>query len=303
MATPKSWIKAARPRTLPLALSGIIMGCGLAWSVGSVHMLVSVLAIITATLIQIFSNFANDYGDSQRGTDNQFRIGPTRTMQSGEISKKEMEKGMFVIGGLSLLVGLGLVYFGTWHHSKIIFLSFIGFGILSLLAAYFYTAGRKSYGYIGLGDLFVFLFFGLLPVAGVFYLNANYLPESIFLPAITTGLFSTGVLNLNNMRDIENDRNSGKITLPVRMGKKNSRIYHNLMILGGWISSIIFISIQQNSIWKWLFILTFPIFIIDLVKINGTKNDKELDPFLKRLALSTLVFTLLFCTGLIISAQ
>lgn len=303
MATPKSWIKAARPRTLPLALSGIIMGCGLAWSVGSVHMLVSVLAIITATLIQIFSNFANDYGDSQRGTDNQFRIGPTRTMQSGEISKKEMEKGMFVIGGLSLLVGLGLVYFGTWHHSKIIFLSFIGFGILSLLAAYFYTAGRKSYGYIGLGDLFVFLFFGLLPVAGVFYLNANYLPESIFLPAITTGLFSTGVLNLNNMRDIENDRNSGKITLPVRMGKKNSRIYHNLMILGGWISSIIFISIQQNSIWKWLFILTFPIFIIDLVKINGTKNDKELDPFLKRLALSTLVFTLLFCTGLFISAQ
>lgn len=303
MATAKSWINAARPRTLPLALSGIIMGCGLAWSVGAIHVLVSGLAIITAILIQIFSNFANDYGDSQRGTDNQFRIGPTRTMQSGEIRKKEMEIGMFVVGGLSLIFGVGLVYFGTWHHSKIIFLSFIGFGILSLLAAYFYTAGRKSYGYIGLGDLFVFLFFGLLPVVGVFYLNANYLPDYIFLPAITIGLFSTGVLNLNNMRDIENDRNSGKITLPVRMGKKKSRIYHILMILGGWISVIIFTANQENSIWKWLFLITLPIFIIDLVKITQTKNDKELDPFLKRLALSTLAFTLLFCAGLIISPQ
>ena len=302
MANAKSWINAARPRTLPLALSGIIMGCGLTWYVGSIHALVSVLAIITATLIQIFSNFANDYGDSQRGTDNQFRVGPIRTMQSGLISKKEMQKGMFVIGSLSLLFGLGLVYFGTWHHSKTIFLIFIAFGILSLLAAYFYTAGRKSYGYIGLGDLFVFLFFGILPVAGVFYLNANYLPDYIFLPAITIGLFSTGVLNLNNMRDIENDKNSGKITLPVRMGQKKSRIYHILMILGGWISAIIFISNQENSIWKWLFLLTFPIFIVDLVKIARTKNDRELDPFLKRLALSTLAFTLLFCTGLIISA-
>jgi 1,4-dihydroxy-2-naphthoate octaprenyltransferase len=224
-------------------------------------------------------------------------------MQSGEISKKEMERGMFIVGGLSLIFGVGLVYFGTWHHSKVVFLSFIGFGILSLLAAYFYTAGRKSYGYIGLGDLFVFLFFGLLPVAGVFYLNANYLPDYLFLPAISIGLFSTGVLNLNNMRDIENDRNSGKITLPVRMGQKKSRIYHILMILGGWISAIIFTYNQEHSIWNWLFLITLPIFIIDLVKITRTINDKELDPFLKRLALSTLAFTLIFCIGLIISTQ
>ena len=209
---------------------------------------------------------------------------------------------MFVVGGLSFVSGIALVYSGTWHHSKIIFFTFIGLGILSLLAAYYYTAGRKSYGYIGLGDLFVFLFFGLLPVAGVFYLNANYLPESIFLPAITIGLFSTGVLNLNNMRDIENDRNSGKRTLPVRMGQKNSRIYHIIMILGGWISTVIFIVNQDNSVWKWLFIITLPIFIIDLVKITQTKDNKEFDPFLKRLALSTLAFTLLFCAGLIISA-
>src|SRR5690606_31916432 len=135
------------------------------------------------------------------------------------------------------------------------FFSFIGFGILSLLAAYFYTAGKKSYGYIGLGDLCVFLFFGLLPVAGGFYLNTGFLPASIFLPAISIGFFSAGVLNLNNMRDIENDRNSGKITLPVRMGQQKSRIYHIVLILGGWITALLYVTNQHNSLWQWLFIL------------------------------------------------
>jgi len=303
MATTKSWINAARPRTLPLALSGIIMGCGLAWFYGAIQWMVSVLAILTATLIQIFSNFANDYGDSRRGTDNQFRLGPTRTMQSGEISKKEMETGMIIVGSLSFLFGIALVYLGTWHRSKTAFFSFIGFGILSLLAAYFYTAGKKSYGYIGLGDLFVFLFFGLLPVAGVFYLNASFLPTSIFLPAVSIGLFSTGVLNLNNMRDIENDRNSGKITIPVRIGQNYSRLYHVILILVGWITALLYVANEHNSVWQWLFILVFPLFLIDLSKIVRIQNDKQLDPFLKRLALSTLAFTLLFCAGLILSAK
>lgn len=303
MATTKSWINAARPRTLPLALSGIITGCGLAWFYGAINATVSVLAIITATLIQVFSNFANDYGDSQRGTDNEFRLGPTRTVQSGEISKKEMETGMTVVGGLSFLVGIWLVYAGTWHHSKTAFFGFIGLGILSLIAAYFYTAGKKSYGYIGLGDLFVFLFFGLLPVPGVFYLNSGFLPAGIFLPAVTIGLFCTGVLNLNNMRDIANDRNSGKITIPVRIGARNARFYHLSMILGGWIFALVYVLKHYHSIWQLLFLATLPVFVFDLVKIFRIQNEKELDPFLKRLALSTLAFTLLFCLGLIVSVK
>lgn len=303
MATTKSWINAARPRTLPLALSGIFMGCGLAWFYGSIDVIVSLLAIVTATLIQIFSNFANDYGDSQKGTDNQFRIGPTRTVQSGEISQKEMETGMTVVGGLSFLTGLWLVYLGTWHISKIAFFTFIGFGILSLIAAYFYTAGKKSYGYIGLGDLFVFLFFGLLPVPGVFYLNAGYLPVEIFLPAVTVGFFSTGVLNLNNMRDMANDRNSDKITIPVRIGARNSRFYHLSLILGGWIFALVFTLKYFQSFWQLLFLVTFPFFVLDLWNIFRIQNEKELDPFLKRLALSTLAFTLLFCLGFIISTR
>ena len=303
MATSKSWIKAARIRTLPLALAGIVMGCGLAWFFGAVQWFVSLLAIITATLIQVFSNFANDYGDSRRGTDNHLRIGPTRTVQSGEISKKEMITGMLIVGILCSLFGTALVYFGTWHHSKFVFFSFIGFGIASLLAAYFYTAGKKPYGYIGLGDLFVFMFFGLLPVSGAFYLNANFLPLSVFLPAISIGFFSVGVLNLNNMRDIENDRNSGKITISVRLGKQKSRIYHVFLILGGWIAALLYTVNQHTSLWQWLFVLALPLFISDLRKITQIKNDKDLDPFLKRLALSTLLFTLLFCAGLIISVK
>ncbi len=303
MATPKSWIKAARPRTLPLALSGILMGCGLAWFYGAINALVSVLAIITATLIQVFSNFANDYGDFQKGTDNQQRVGPTRTMQGGEISPREMKTGMVIVGGLSFLFGVWLVYAGTWHINRTAFFIFISLGILSLIAAYFYTAGKKSYGYIGLGDLAVFLFFGLLPVMGAFYLNAGYLEPAIILPAVSMGFFSTGVLNLNNMRDIDNDLKSGKITLPVRMGARNSRIYHTAMILWGWLTTIVFTIHKQESAWQWLFLILFPVYLIDLVKIFRSGDARQLDPFLKRLALSTLGFTLLFCLGLILATR
>ncbi|MFW6290040.1 MAG: 1,4-dihydroxy-2-naphthoate polyprenyltransferase [Mariniphaga sp.] len=303
MATTKSWINAARPRTLPLALSGIIMGCGLAWYYGAIDVWVSILAIITATFIQIFSNFANDYGDSQKGTDNRHRVGPVRTVQSGEISKKEMERGMLIVGSLSFISGILLVYQATWNASKATFFAFIGFGILSLLAAYYYTAGKKSYGYIGLGDLFVFLFFGLLPVTGVFYLNTGHLPGSVFLPAIGIGFFSTGVLNLNNMRDIVNDRQSGKITLPVRLGAKKSRYYHQALISGGWLTAVLFTLLQEQSAIQWLYLVTLPVFMHDMNKISRIQNDRELDPFLKRLALSTLAFTLLFITGLILSAK
>ena len=301
MATARSWMKAARPRTLPLALSGILMGCGLAWFYGGIRVQISVLALITATFIQIFSNFANDYGDSQRGTDNEFRVGPSRTIQNGDITRKEMKTGMFSIGLLSFLFGIWLVYAGTWYISRIAFFLFIGLGILSLLAAYFYTAGKRSYGYVGLGDLAVFLFFGLLPVLGVFFLNTGYLEPIIILPAVSMGFFSTGVLNLNNMRDIENDRRSGKITLPVRMGKRNSRIYQVTLILWGWFTSVIFILYQYESRWQWVCFLAFPLFLKDLVRIYRITDPGKFDPFLKRLSLSTLAFTLLFCTGLILA--
>lgn len=301
MATVKSWVNAARLRTLPLALSGILMGSALAAFWHAFNWIVFVLAMLTATLIQIFSNFANDYGDFQKGTDNHQRLGPVRTMQGGEIKISEMKSGMFVVAGLSVLLGIILVFTGTWHHSATAFFVFIGLGVLALIAAYFYTAGKRSYGYIGLGDLFVFLFFGLLPVIGVLYLHANFVDKAVWLPAISMGLFSTGVLNLNNTRDIENDKQSGKITIAVRLGPVLSRIYHATLILLGWLTLLIFTFQQQKTTWQWLFLLVLPVSIVDLIKIFRIKDSRQLDPFLKRLALQTLFLTLFFSLGLLLS--
>ena len=300
MASPKSWIKAARLRTLPLAMSGILMGAALSYFDSGFQIKVSVLAIVTALFIQIFSNFANDYGDSQKGTDNQHRVGPKRTVQSGEISPKQMKVGMVVLIVLSLATGIWLVAEGTKGLDLTTFLLFLAFGIVALIAAYRYTAGSNPYGYAGLGDVAVFLFFGILPVVGTYFLNAHHLNPEIFLPAISIGLFSTGVLNLNNMRDIENDRNSGKNTVVVRMGSANAKIYHSSLILIGLLASVLFVAMNGTSSVQWLFLLSYPLFISDLIRINKITSPKKFDPFLKKLSLATLLFTLLFGLGIIL---
>ncbi len=301
MVSVKSWIKAARLRTLPLAMSGILMGSALAYFDGGFQTKITGLAIVTALLIQIFSNFANDYGDSQKGTDNQHRVGPKRTVQSGEISLKEMKVGMVTLILLSLAAGIWLVAEGTKGLDRTTFLLFLAFGIVALIAAYRYTAGSNPYGYAGFGDVAVFLFFGILPVVGTYFLNVHQINSIIFLPAISIGLFSTGVLNLNNMRDIENDRNSGKKTMVVRIGSDKSRIYHTSLIILGWLSVLLFVALRFQSITQVLFLLTAPLFIRDLVKINQIQEPRQLDPFLKKLSIATLLFTLLFGIGTILA--
>ena len=303
MASVKSWIKAARLRTLPLAMSGILMGAALSYLNGGFNPTVTILAIVTALFIQIFSNFANDYGDSQKGTDNQHRVGPKRTVQSGEISSKQMKLGMIVLIMLSLTAGIWLVAEGTKGLNLTTFLLFLVFGIVALIAAYRYTAGSNPYGYAGFGDLAVFLFFGILPVAGTYFLNTHQFIPELFLPAISIGLFSTGVLNLNNMRDIENDRNSGKNTIVVRMGSSKAKIYHSLLISFGMLASVLFIVMNGKSIFHWLFVLAFPLFIRDLIQINKITEPQQYDPFLKKLSLATLLFTVLFGLGIVLIAQ
>ncbi len=300
MASLKSWIKAARLRTLPLAMSGILMGAALSYFDGGFQITVTVLAIVTALFIQIFSNFANDYGDSQKGTDNQHRVGPQRTVQSGEISPKQMKAGMIVLTVLSLISGIWLVAEGTKGLDLTTFLLFLAFGIIALIAAYRYTAGSNPYGYAGLGDVAVFLFFGILPVVGTYFLNTHQINPEIFLPAVSIGLFSTGVLNLNNMRDIENDRNSGKKTVVVRMGSDKSNLYHTSLIVIGWLSIVLFVVIRFQSVYQALFLLTLPLFIRDLVQISQIQEPRQLDPFLKKLSIATLLFTLLFGIGIIL---
>jgi len=299
MASLKSWIKAARLRTLPLAMSGILMGAALAYFDHGFNTKVTMLAIATALFIQIFSNFANDYGDSQKGTDNHHRVGPKRTVQSGEITPRQMKAGMIVLTILSLATGIWLVAEGTKGLELSMFLLFLVFGIVALIAAYRYTAGSNPYGYAGFGDLAVFLFFGILPVAGTYFLNTHQINASLFLPAISIGLFSTGVLNLNNMRDIKNDRSSGKNTIVVRMGSARSKIYHTLLISMGMLSAVIFTLIHQRTLTQWLFLIAFPLFISDLMKINQIKESRNFDPFLKKLSLATLLFTVLFGIGIL----
>ena len=301
MASLKSWIKAARLRTLPLAMSGILMGAALAYLDEVFNKKVTVLAIVTALFIQIFSNFANDFGDSQKGTDNHHRVGPKRTVQSGEITPAQMKTGMIVLIILSLTSGIWLIGEGTKGLHLTTFLLFLAFGITSLIAAYRYTAGSNPYGYAGFGDVAVFLFFGLLPVVGTYFLNTHQISLAVFLPAISIGLFSSGVLNLNNMRDIENDRNSGKNTVVVRMGSSAAKIYHSAMISTGMITSIIFTYITGRSVFQWLFLLAFPLFLSDLIQINRVDNPRNFDPFLKKLSLTTLLFTVLFGLGIVLS--
>ncbi len=301
MASLKSWIKAARLRTLPLAVSGILMGAALAGLNEGFSLRVTILAVVTALFIQIFSNFANDYGDFQKGTDNDKRVGPRRTVQGGEITPAQMRGGMIILALLSLVSGIWLVAEGTKGLSLSVFGIYIALGVLALIAAFKYTAGSNPYGYAGLGDLAVFLFFGLLPVVGTYFLNTHQISWLIFLPAISIGLFSTGVLNLNNMRDVENDRTSGKNTMIVRMGSANGKLYHTALVVGGMVAMTLFTILHFKSHTQWIFLISFPLFIRDIIQINQISDPRQLDPFLKKLSVTTLLFTLLVAAGIFLA--
>lgn len=288
--TLSAWIHAARPRTLPLAISGIVSGNMLARFYGRFDPVILVLSLLTALWLQILSNLANDYGDFIKGTDNQNRIGPTRALQSGKISVNYMKIALLVCVLLSLSTGIPLIIIGTQNLNWLTGLFFFFLGILSIAAAIFYTIGKNAYGYRGLGDVFVFLFFGFIAVKGSFYLQYKTLEWPVFLPAIAIGLFSTGVLNINNMRDRENDRATGKITLAVRIGKTGSIIYQNLLMLGGAASAVAFQILVLN--WeKWIFLLPLLLIIPHLIVVARHKNPASLDKQLKVVVLITLFYT------------
>lgn len=299
MTKIKSWISAFRLRTLPLAISSILMGSFLAIASDKYNSLIITLSIVTTLLLQILSNLANDYGDGMKGTDNIERLGPKRTIQSGEISPNEMRVGIILFVLLSLISGIWLIIesFGSdWQLA----LLFLVFGLASIAAAIKYTVGNKAYGYSGLGDLFVFLFFGLLAVMGSYYLNTLTLSWIILLPTLSMGFLSTGVLNLNNMRDIKNDLQSGKNTLASSMGLESAKKYHVLLVIGAMAAAIAFSILNYTSIWNFLYLVSYPLFILQLLQMIKIKEEKLLDPFLKYLALTTLMFSILFGIGLIL---
>ena len=293
MATFKSWVKAYRLRTLPLALSVILTGSFLAIQEDVYNWWVIGLALLTTLFIQILSNLANDYGDSLKGTDNNERVGPQRTVQSGEISRESMKKAIILFASLSLLSGVALLYFSFGDIFKLSLLFFV-MGLASIWAAVKYTVGDNAYGYSGFGDLFVFIFFGLVGVVGSYFLNTHTISAEVFLPASAMGLFSAGVLNLNNMRDIDNDIRSGKHTVASRLGIVDAKKYHLILIIFGWILLLAWMMLQKNHPERLILLVAMPFFIFDLFKVLHAKQNAALDPYLRKLALKTLLVAFLF---------
>jgi 1,4-dihydroxy-2-naphthoate polyprenyltransferase len=295
-----NWIEAFRLRTLFLALSSVILGGLLPLVSGRFNPSVFILTLTTALLLQILSNLANDYGDAEKGTDNPNRLGPARTVQSGKISKAEMKRLIAVVASLSLISGLALLFsaFGLSHPVQLI--TFLVLGLAAIGAAILYTVGNRAYGYKGLGDGYVFLFFGIVGVYGSWYLQTLRLDVDILLPAATIGFFSTGVLNLNNMRDEENDRNHGKRTIPVRIGLKKAKLYHWALITSGWICAVIYIALQSPKPLHLILISAAILFIRHLMSVQK-KSGAALDPHLKELSMATFAFSVLFVLAFLIS--
>ncbi|WP_194438555.1 1,4-dihydroxy-2-naphthoate polyprenyltransferase [Vibrio fluminensis] len=248
--TLQIWLDAARPKTLPLALVSILTGSVLAFSSHHFSLSVAVLAFVTATLLQILSNLANDYGDAVKGTDNEARLGPTRAIQSGAVTPKTMKQAIIVNVILTMIAGLVLVLHALTSWESI--LAFIGLGLLAIGAAIAYTVGNKPYGYVGLGDISVFTFFGLLGVAGTYFLHTGIVDLSLALPAVGCGLLAVAVLNINNMRDIENDERCGKRTVAVRLGQKRAKQYHFVLLAGAVTAFIAYLLLQPSPMWVML---------------------------------------------------
>lgn len=296
MAGLKPWLHAFRLRTLPLAVSSIIVGSGLAAFTGGFRPTVMGLALLTAILLQVLSNLSNDLGDHLHGTDNETRVGPQRAVQSGAIPPRAMKHAMWTCGVLAFASGLALIILAlglSWST-----LGFLSLGLAAIAAAVKYTYGRNPYGYAGFGDASVFLFFGLVGVIGTFHLHTRDFEAGLLLPAAAFGLFSAGVLNVNNLRDIRNDRASGKMTLAVRMGFDQGKGYHGMLVAGGLTLLMLFTALHFRGMPQWGFLITTPALATHMRTVLRSHDPATLDPQLKKLALGTFATAVAFAAGL-----
>lgn len=299
LSLTQAWLESLRPKTLPLAFAAIVVGTVLAWWQGYFDPLVAALALITAGLLQILSNLANDYGDAIKGSDKPDRIGPLRGMQKGAISLGQMKRALLIVIVLSCVSGLGLVSAATQTMAD--FVGFLALGGLSIIAAITYTVGKRPYGYQGLGDISVLTFFGWISVMGSWYLQAHTLIPAIFLPATACGLLATAVLNINNLRDIDSDRENGKHTLVVRLGPVNARRYHAGLLAGALLCFALFNLISLHSLWGWLFLLAAPLLFKQASYVLRERDPRAMPPMLERTVKGALLTNLLFVLGIILS--
>jgi 1,4-dihydroxy-2-naphthoate octaprenyltransferase len=305
----KHWIEAARVRTLPLSISGIVVGSFYAMSQGVFNWKIVIFALSTTLGLQILSNFANDYGDGMKGTDNEDRVGPKRSIQSGAITPGSMRFAIFITSFITLVSAMLLIYFS--FKGKYLYYSILYFvlGILAIASAVRYTVGKNPYGYRGYGDVFVFIFFGIVSTLGVNFMFLKELDWLLFLPATAIGFLSVGVLNLNNMRDEESDRKSNKNTIVVKNGGAWAKKYHFILIVSAMVLMLAFALIfdfsyrDQNpgsfNFDIYFFLLAYFPIIAHLKRVAKNNEPKLLDPELKKLALSTFLLSILLSLSLI----
>jgi len=304
----KHWIQAARLRTLPLSVSGIIVGSMYALAHPTDKILTPTevfnwkifgFAILTTLGLQVLSNFANDYGDGIKGTDNKDRVGPQRAIQSGVISPQAMKRAIIITSVLTLCSAIILIFYAFRYTNLGLSLFYLILGILAIASAIRYTVGNTAYGYRGYGDVFVFIFFGLVSTLGVNFLYSKQLDFDLFLPAIAIGLLSVAVLNLNNMRDEESDRKVNKNTLVVKIGGANAKKYHYFLVIIAMVLVLVFAIIDDFHFDQYLFVVAYIPLIKHLVTVYKNDNPKALDPELKKVALSTFALSVLLALCMI----
>ena len=294
----KTWLSAARPRTVLLSLSGVMMGGFLAFaSSQEPNIWALVFCALTALLLQILSNLANDYGDFKKGLDDAGRTGPQRMMQNGALTEKQMRKGIALTAFLALVSGALLIFvFARLSWRELAVFAVLGMGAIA--AALLYTLGKRPYGYRGFGDLFCFLFFGWVAVGGTYFLVSKDIDLTVLLPATAMGFLSNAVLNINNMRDYENDKAKGKNSLVVKLGLKRAFIYHVALIVGAFVCLSVFLWLQHTHWYTYAFWLLFPLFAMDLITLAKTFESGHLDPLLPKQVVKTFLLTMVF--GLLI---
>ncbi|MFP1827514.1 1,4-dihydroxy-2-naphthoate polyprenyltransferase [Lonsdalea quercina] len=295
----QAWLDSLRPKTLPLAFASIVTGSAIAGLQSSFKPGVALLALLTAGLLQILSNLANDYGDAVKGSDTETRIGPLRGIQTGAISLTELRNALIVTVLLTIVSGLFLVVLACEKPVDIVV--FLGLGLMAILAAITYTVGNRPYGYIGLGDISVLIFFGWLSVAGSYVLQTGHFDSIVMLPATACGLLATAVLNINNLRDIDNDRLSGKNTLAVRLGARKARRYHMLLLMAAPLCLGLFALIYLQSLAGWLFILSLPLLVKQGRYVLRETTAFSMRPMLEKTVKCALLTNILFAAGVMLS--
>lgn len=301
MTNTTKWLSAMRLRTLPLSISGIIVASCFAEYNGLFDIKIFVFAILTTLSFQVLSNLANDYGDGVKGTDNEDRIGPERALQSGAITEDEMFHAIRMNILICIMFTVGLIFCAFKAEHFLLAILFLILAGLAIKAAIKYTMGSNAYGYKGKGDIYVFLFFGLISVIGCYVLYAKQIDHVTILPALIIGLLSTAVLNLNNMRDIESDVKANKITLAVKLGAVKAKKYHYFLILSALVLATAFGVLYFTSVYNLIYFVAYIPLLLHLKKVKNINNPRDFDPELKKLALTTVLLSVLLGLGHLIT--